>query len=88
MPVIQTSADPPIEGFVSVMTTGLSWKADPFGDGVHVSAQIRMREGDVPERKGRVAPQFAAHPDFGFGDGKPGTFMNDAGSDLSAIRRG
>src|SRR6185312_1328129 len=78
MPVIQTSAaDRPAEGFVSVMTAGL-WKADPPGDLVHVSTQIRVREGDLPESEGRVAPQFAADPNLGLGDGEPGSFMNDA----------
>src|SRR6266446_10913956 len=68
MPVIQTSVDPGCEGFASVMCNGLLGKADALGHGFHVSAQLRIREGNMAERDGRVALQLAADPYLRFGD--------------------
>src|SRR5882757_2982511 len=65
MPVIQTSAAPGFEDFVSVMRDGLLRKADAFGHRVHVHTQFRIREGDNAERDRGVASQFAANADFG-----------------------
>src|SRR5258708_27458280 len=81
MPVIQTSAGPEFEAFVpafaSVMGDGLLRKADAFGHGVHVYAQIRTREGNDTERDRRVASQFAANADLGGGNGIARTLVND-----------
>src|ERR1700732_5034593 len=80
MPVIQTSAGPGdfVSVFVSIMGKGLLRKADLFGLGLHVSAQIGIWEWDVAERERRVAPQFAADADLRRGNGKPRAFVNDA----------
>src|ERR1700726_1478315 len=67
MPVIQTSADPGFEDFVSVIGDSPLRKADTLGDGIHVSAQTRIREGNLAEGDRRVAFQLAADPDPGFG---------------------
>src|SRR3984957_1798150 len=76
MPVIQTSADPGFEDFVSVMGRGLLRKADTLGLGIHVYAQIRTGEGDVAEGEGRVAPQLAVYPDLNLGDRVSGAVVN------------
>src|ERR1700687_3653236 len=81
MPVIQTSVDPGFEDFVSVMSDGLLRKTDAFGHGTHVSAQIRIREGDMAERDRRVAPQLAADPDPRFGHRITRAFVKDVGVD-------
>ena len=81
MPVIQTSVDPGCEGFASVMSDGLLWKADALGHGIHVSAQIRIREGNVAERDRRVALQLAADPYLRFGHRITRAFVKDVGVD-------
>ena len=80
--------DPGLEDFVSVMGDDLLRKADTLGHGIHVSAQIRMREGNVAERECRVALQFAADPDLRFGDRITRAFVNDIGVDRSVALRG
>src|SRR5579859_7969592 len=79
MPVIQTSADCGLEDFASVMGKGLVWKADAFGHGFHVSAQLWIREGKVAEGDRGVAPQFAADMDLCRGNGKTRALVDDAG---------
>src|SRR3954453_22399431 len=81
MPVIQTSAGPAFEDFVSVMKMSLLRKADTPGHGIHVSAQIRIGEGDVAERDGRVASQLPADLDPCFGQRITRTFVKDVGVD-------
>src|ERR1700722_20171995 len=87
MPVIQTSADPGFEDFVSVMGRGLLRKADTLGLGIHVYAQIRTGEGDVAEGEGRVASQLAVDPDLGLGDRVAGAVVNQAGMDRQQFSR-
>src|SRR5258706_4749719 len=81
MPVIQTSVDPGCEGFVSVMSNGLPGKADAFGHRFHVSAQIRIPEGSMAERDGRVALQLAADPYLRFGHRITRALVKDVGVD-------
>src|SRR5260370_7778134 len=81
MPVIQTSVDPGCAGFASVMSNGLLGKADAFGHGLHVSAQIRIREGNMAERDGRVALQLAADPYLRLGHRITRALVNDLGTD-------
>src|SRR5205823_9192400 len=81
MPVIQTSVDPGCEGFASVMSDGLLWKADALGHGIHVSAQIRIREGNMAECDRRVAPQLAADSYLRFGHRITRAFVKDVGLD-------
>src|ERR1700712_4163750 len=80
MPVIQTSTGSRCN-LLSAMGDQFLWKSDAPGHGVHVHAQIRMREGDVAERDGGVGPQFAADADLGGGDGEAGPLVDDAGVD-------
>src|SRR5882757_5709106 len=75
MPVIQTSAGGEFDGFGSVMRHRLFGKADALGHGVHVYAQVRMREGNVSHRECRVAPRFAADADLSLRDRKTRTFV-------------
>src|SRR5229473_4207680 len=88
MPVIQTSVDPALGDFVSVIGDGLLREADTFGHDFHMSAQICIREGDVAERERCVAPQFAADADLRRGNGKTRTFMHDAGIDFQRFPGG
>src|ERR1700710_1100898 len=85
MPVIQYSAGGEFGDFGSAMRHRLVGKADPLGRGVHVYAQVRMREGNVSERECRVAPRFAADADLSLGEGKTGTFVNYAGLDFQQL---
>src|SRR3984957_17803877 len=81
MPVIQTSAGPGFEDFVSVMGGGLLRETDTLGLGIHVHAQIRAGEGNLAEGEGRVASQLAGDPDLGLGDRITGALVNQAGMD-------
>src|SRR5271154_1183100 len=58
IPVIQTSADPEFEDFVSIMGHQFLGKSNAPGHGVHVHAQIRMREGDLAKGDRCVASQL------------------------------
>src|SRR5882757_9091510 len=87
MPVIQTSAGPGCEDFVSVMDDGLLRKADALGHGIHVSAQIRIREGDMAEGERRVALQLAVDTDFCFGHRITRALMQDVGVDRQQLPR-
>src|SRR5437868_6509572 len=78
MPVIQTSVDPGFGDFVSVIGNRLLRKANALGHGVHMHAQIRMREGNYPKRQGGVAPDLAGNARLGGGNGIAGAFVNDA----------
>src|SRR6476469_6024029 len=85
IPVIQTSVDPGLEDFVSVMTHGLLRKADARGHRLHVSAQLGIWERYDAEGDRGVAPQFTVDPDLGFGDRIARTFVYDANIDRQQI---
>src|SRR6266550_9625840 len=87
MPVIQTSVDPGAECFTSVMSNGLLGKADALGHGFHVSAQIRIREGNMAERDGRVALKLAADTYLGLGHRITRALVQDVGVDRQYFSR-
>src|ERR1700733_5221297 len=87
MPVIQTSADPGFEDFVSVMGDGLLWKTKALGLRIHVHAQFRSREGNNTEGDGGVASQFAADTDLGSRHRITRTFVNDTRLDREQFAR-
>src|ERR1700722_6899754 len=79
MPVIQTSAVARPEDVVSVIGDNLLRKADTLSLGIHVSTQIRVREGNVAECECRVELEFAADPDLRFGHRITRAFVKDVG---------
>ena len=58
---------------------GLLRKADALGHGIHVSAQVRMGEGDVTKGEGGITPDLAADLDPGIGDRIARALVHQAG---------
>src|ERR1019366_3644634 len=87
MPVIQASIGPEFDDFGSVMGDGLLRKADAFGHGVHVSAQVGIRERNVTECERRVASQLAVDADLGLRDRKTRAFMYHVGVYFQQLAR-